>query len=653
MDACKLDYTGFDTFSLPIKHSSSLTSLTINKCFLDVELLESLLLRTPALVHLKLISRNRAFDSIFDGYNWEQFICAKLPKLDEFQFFFSFIEETMDYFGILNSIITSFQTLFWLYDQQWFTTSAYDFQSSTFELQTTTIRTVGPTNSIKFAVSALDGTYHFIGPTQQANESNTLFKLNLKDNRIGRNGAEHLANLQQNNSTLKSLELSGNPSYLCLIVEAAHKIRHNQAPSTFNLERLNIDDKGAQYLAEALKTNNTLISLILAYNDMSDVGIELIAHALRNNITLANIELRGNRSNLCIVVEMAQRIKCDKILTTLNLRQNRIGDIGAEYLAILLRNNPTLKELDLSLNRITNHGAQNIALGLQQNKVLTRMNLSQNQIEDDGARQLVEILHDNQTLINLELHNNPIRVNLNYRRLFTKEGDINLIRLNIEQRRHRHLRDFFTSLLEFGWCSILSLLALSFVLSWLIFAGFWFLIMHIHGDFSHNSANSTWIPCVAGVRTLVGVVLFSIETQQTIGYGTRSVTEQCESGVILLAIHTCFGLVMQALWAGIDYSKLARPKNRRRTLIWSRQAVIFLRDRYLTLQVRIADIRPRSTLVEAHVRMYFIAERVTNEKEKIPLNILDMNVGLDTGRDRLLLMWPLTIEHRIDFKSPL
>ncbi|CAF4701179.1 unnamed protein product [Rotaria sp. Silwood1] len=451
MDACKLDYTGFDTFSLPIKHSSSLTSLTINKCFLDVELLESLLSRTPALVHLKLISRNRAFDSIFDGYNWEQFICAKLPKLDEFQFFFSFIEETMDYFGILNSIITSFQTLFWLYDQQWFTTSAYDFQSSTFELQTTTIRTVGPTNSIKFAVSALDGTYHFIGPTQQANESNvltelnlaeneigdlgakyladallnnkTLFKLNLKDNRIGQNGAEHLANLQQTNSTLKSLELSGNPSYLCLIVEAAHKIRHNQAPSTFNLERLNIDDKGAQYLAEALKTNNTLISLILAYNDMSDVGIELIAHALRNNITLANIELRGNRSNLCIVVEMAQRIKCDKTLTTLSLRQNRIGDIGAEYLAILLRNNPTLKELDLSLNRITNHGAQNIALGLQQNKVLTRMNLSQNQIEDDGARQLVEILHDNQTLINLELHNNPISTKI---QCHLKEKDLRI-----------------------------------------------------------------------------------------------------------------------------------------------------------------------------------------------------------------------------------
>ncbi|CAF4647459.1 unnamed protein product [Rotaria sp. Silwood1] len=423
MDACKLDYTGFDTFSLPIKHSSSLTSLTINKCFLDVELLESLLSRTPALVHLKLISRNRAFDSIFDGYNWEQFICAKLPKLDEFQFFFSFIEETMDYFGILNSIITSFQTLFWLYDQQWFTTSAYDFQSSTFELQTTTIRTVGPTNSIKFAVSALDGTYHFIGPTQQANESNvltelnlaeneigdlgakyladallnnkTLFKLNLKDNRIGQNGAEHLANLQQTNSTLKSLELSGNPSYLCLIVEAAHKIRHNQAPSTFNLERLNIDDKGAQYLAEALKTNNTLISLILAYNDMSDVGIELIAHALRNNITL----------------------------TTLSLRQNRIGDIGAEYLAILLRNNPTLKELDLSLNRITNHGAQNIALGLQQNKVLTRMNLSQNQIEDDGARQLVEILHDNQTLINLELHNNPISTKI---QCHLKEKDLRI-----------------------------------------------------------------------------------------------------------------------------------------------------------------------------------------------------------------------------------
>ncbi|CAF3739815.1 unnamed protein product [Rotaria sp. Silwood1] len=269
MDACKLDYTGFDTFSLPIKHSSSLTSLTINKCFLDVELLESLLSRTPALVHLKLISRNRAFDSIFDGYNWEQFICAKLPKLDEFQFFFSFIEETMDYFGILNSIITSFQTLFWLYDQQWFTTSAYDFQSSTFELQTTTIRTVGPTNSIKFAVSALDGTYHFIGPTQQANESNTLTTLSLRQNRIGDIGAEYLAILLRNNPTLKELDLSLNRITNHGAQNIALGLQQNKVLTRMNLSQNQIEDDGARQLVEILHDNQTLINLELHNNPIS------------------------------------------------------------------------------------------------------------------------------------------------------------------------------------------------------------------------------------------------------------------------------------------------------------------------------------------------------------------------------------------------
>ncbi|CAF2079845.1 unnamed protein product [Rotaria magnacalcarata] len=249
------------------------------------------------------------------------------------------------------------------------------------------------------------------------------------------------------------------------------------------------------------------------------------------------------------------------------------------------------------------------------------------------------------------------RVNYNRRRIFTKEGDIDLIRLNIEKRCRRYFGDFFTTLLDLGWGWILSFLVLSFVLSWLIFAGIWLLIMKIHGDFSDDPTSATRIPCVAGVTTFAGVILFSIETQQTIGYGTRSVTQQCASGVALLMIQSCVGLILQALWVGIVYTKLARPKKRRRTLMWSRQAVIAFRKNNLILQVRIADMRQRSTLLEAHIRMYFVSKHVTQEEEEqeemTPLNLVDMDVGFDVGRDRLLLIWPLTIEHRIDSKSPL
>ncbi|CAF3083374.1 unnamed protein product, partial [Rotaria sp. Silwood2] len=100
-------------------------------------------------------------------------------------------------------------------------------------------------------------------------------------------------------------------------------------------------------------------------------------------------------------------------------------------------------------------------------------------------------------------------------------------------------------------------------------------------------------------------------------------------------------------------TKLSRPRKRRRTLIWSQQAVISLRDGLLTLQCRLGDMRYRSTLVEAHIRMYYVSKRQTKENEIIPLQLTDMDVGFDAGKDRLFLNWPLIIEHKIDTRSPL
>jgi potassium inwardly-rectifying channel subfamily J len=180
--------------------------------------------------------------------------------------------------------------------------------------------------------------------------------------------------------------------------------------------------------------------------------------------------------------------------------------------------------------------------------------------------------------------------------------------------------------------------------------------MAVHGDFSNNRSNVTddsYIPCVVGVTSFSGALLYSIETQQTIGYGTRAVTQQCTAGIILIIIQSCFGLLIQASWVGLVYTKISRPRNRRRTLIWSQQSVISLRDGFLTFQCRLGDMRYRSTLVEAHIRMYFVSRRRTKENEIIPLHLLDMNVGFDCGKDRLFFNWPIIIEHKIDHQSPL
>jgi len=45
-----------------------------------------------------------------------------------------------------------------------------------------------------------------------------------------------------------------------------------------------------------------------------------------------------------------------------------------------------------------------------------------------------------------------------------------------------------------------------------------------HGDFDDlDGANETHVPCVSGISSFTSCFLFSIETQHTIGYGTRCV----------------------------------------------------------------------------------------------------------------------------------
>jgi len=44
---------------------------------------------------------------------------------------------------------------------------------------------------------------------------------------------------------------------------------------------------------------------------------------------------------------------------------------------------------------------------------------------------------------------------------------------------------------------------------------------------------------------------------------------------------------------------------------------------------------------------------VTLEGESLPFHQFDMHVGYDCGLDRLLLMWPITVCHQIDERSPL
>ena len=77
-----------------------------------------------------------------------------------------------------------------------------------------------------------------------------------------------------------------------------------------------------------------------------------------------------------------------------------------------------------------------------------------------------------------------------------------------------------------------------------------------------------------------------------------------------------------------------------------------MRDGKLCLMWRVGNLR-KSHLVEAHVRAQLLKSRITSEGEYIPLDQIDINVGFDSGIDRIFLVSPITIVHEIDEDSPL
>ena len=160
------------------------------------------------------------------------------------------------------------------------------------------------------------------------------------------------------------------------------------------------------------------------------------------------------------------------------------------------------------------------------------------------------------------------------------------------------------------------------------------------------------MPCVHGIHDFTSALLYSVETQHTIGYGLRYITEECSFAIIFLMLQSCFGIFIQGLVAGVVFAKISRPNKRKRTIIFSHNAVVSERDGKLCFMFKIGNVRI-SQLSDARVKMLMIKSRRTSEGEFIPFQTYDMKVSNDwSGNDSVFFPWPKTVEHIIDERSP-
>ncbi|ETE63851.1 G protein-activated inward rectifier potassium channel 4, partial [Ophiophagus hannah] len=234
-------------------------------------------------------------------------------------------------------------------------------------------------------------------------------------------------------------------------------------------------------------------------------------------------------------------------------------------------------------------------------------------------------------------------------RYMEKTGKCNVHHGNV-QETYRYLSDLFTTLVDLKWRFNLLVFTMVYTITWLFFGFIWWLIAYIRGDLDHVE-DEDWIPCVDNLSGFVSAFLFSIETETTIGYGHRVITEKCPEGIILLLVQAILGSIVNAFMVGCMFVKISQPKKRAETLMFSNNAVISIRDEKLCLMFRVGDLR-NSHIVEASIRAKMIKSKQTKEGEFIPLNQTDINVGFDTGDDRLFLVSPLIISHEINEKSP-
>lgn len=211
--------------------------------------------------------------------------------------------------------------------------------------------------------------------------------------------------------------------------------------------------------------------------------------------------------------------------------------------------------------------------------------------------------------------------------------------------------DMWTTIVEIRWRFVLLLFVASFSGSWFVFSLLWYWIANNNGDLMGQNRTEGHVRCIDNVNGLTTAFLYSLETQTTIGYGGRALTGNCAGTVALIMVQSLVGVIINCFMCGVILAKMSLPKKRAKTVIFSDTAVICLKKGSLCLLIRVANLR-KTLLIGSQIYGKLLRTSVTADGETLILDQVDINFRLDTGKDNLFFVCPLTLYHVIDQSSP-
>ena len=97
-------------------------------------------------------------------------------------------------------------------------------------------------------------------------------------------------------------------------------------------------------------------------------------------------------------------------------------------------------------------------------------------------------------------------------------------------------------------------------------------------------------------------------------YGGRQTTSQCPIAIVMMSVQSIVGVFIDACMTGIVFAKFTKPTHRAKTVLFSKNALVTMRNGAFYLLCRVADLRP-THLIESHISGYVVRRQVTEEGE--------------------------------------
>jgi len=245
------------------------------------------------------------------------------------------------------------------------------------------------------------------------------------------------------------------------------------------------------------------------------------------------------------------------------------------------------------------------------------------------------------------------------KRLVEKDGSVNV---ETSLKSHNFFNNPVGAVARWNYLQHLVVLLILCLVPWVVFALIWHFTFWIHGDLDADNLpdkqeESGWIPCVYSIHGFTSSLLFSLETQRSIGYGLRGTSHKCTDSVILEMVQSICAILIECVIGVILYIKLTRGMAISKTYIFSHNAVVALRNGKLTLMLRVMNIKKRK--VKSTFTGFIVHKVTTTEGEELNHHFTKIQLSSQVNTDNndsfaiATPVLPDIVSHTIDSSSPL